>query len=97
MEGSANNVLPFFCVAKGSFRAPVLQYRLRFLPLSLIDFFEASPYGVLANGGGFRKALFARGRFLRFGRAVRRSPPFFSFPTEFFILRKKNRPKAEKN
>ena len=28
-----------------------VQYRLRFLPLSLVDFFEASHYGVLAGGG----------------------------------------------
>ncbi|MBQ5612150.1 MAG: hypothetical protein IIU88_00400, partial [Clostridia bacterium] len=42
----------FFYAFKGSFRAPLLQYRLGFLPLSLMDFFEASPYGVLANGGG---------------------------------------------
>ena len=41
-----------FCAAKGSFRAPLLQYRLGFLPRPLVDFFEASPYGVLANGGG---------------------------------------------
>ena len=42
----------FFYAFKGSFRAPVLQYRFWFVPLSLVDFFEASPYGVLANGGG---------------------------------------------
>ena len=41
----------FFYAFKGSFRAPLLQYRLQFLPLSLVDFFEASPYGVLADGG----------------------------------------------
>ena len=39
----------FFYAAKGSFRSTLLQYRLRFLPLSLMDFFEASPYGVLAD------------------------------------------------
>ena len=42
----------FFRAAKGSFRAPVLQYRFWSLPRSLIDFFEASPYGVFANSGG---------------------------------------------
>ena len=41
----------FFCAEKGSFRSPILQYKLGFLPLSLIDFFEASPYGVLADRG----------------------------------------------
>ena len=41
-----------FRAAKGSFRAPVLQYRLWFVPRPLVDFFEASPYGVFANGGG---------------------------------------------
>ena len=28
-----------------------MQYRFWSLPLPLIDFFEASPYGVFANGG----------------------------------------------
>ena len=28
-----------------------VRYRFWFLPLSLIDFFEASPYGVFANSG----------------------------------------------
>ena len=32
-----------FRAAKGSFRAPVLQYKFRFVPLPLMDFFEASP------------------------------------------------------
>ena len=41
-----------FCAAKGSFRVPFVQYRFWSLPRSLMDFFEASPYGVLANGGG---------------------------------------------
>ena len=42
----------FFYAAKGSFRVPLLQYRLWFVPLPPVDFFEASPYGVLADGGG---------------------------------------------
>ena len=41
----------FFYAAKGSFRSPLLQYRFQFVPRSLVDFFEASHYGVLANGG----------------------------------------------
>ena len=41
----------FFYAFKGSFRSPFVQYRLRFLPLPLVDFFEASPYGVFANRG----------------------------------------------
>ena len=41
----------FFYAAKGSFRSSLLQYRLGFLPLPLVDFFEASPYGVFANRG----------------------------------------------
>ena len=59
----------FFCAFKGSFRVPLLQYRLRFLPLSLIDFFEASPYGVLANSGGITLAS------LREGGGPRRGSP----------------------
>ena len=51
-EGRANIALPCFVGYRGVFRAPVLQYRLWFVPLSLIDFFEASPYGVFADGGG---------------------------------------------
>ena len=35
----------FFYAFKGSFRSPLLQYRLWFVPRSLVDFFEASPYG----------------------------------------------------
>ena len=42
----------FFYAAKGSFRSAFVQCRFWFLPLPLIDFFEASPYGKRANGGG---------------------------------------------
>ena len=42
----------FFCAEKGSFRSPFVRCRFWFVPRSLVDFFEASPYGVLANGGG---------------------------------------------
>ena len=45
MEGSANKGASFFYAAEGSFRSPSLQYRSWFLPLSLVDFFEASHYG----------------------------------------------------
>ena len=42
----------FFSTVEGSFRSPFVRRRLWSLPLSLVDFFEASPYGVLANSGG---------------------------------------------
>ena len=55
----------FFCTEKGSFRVPLLQYRFWFVPLPLIDFFEASPYGVLVNSGGLILAsLYTREAFL---------------------------------
>ena len=38
-----------FRAVEGSFRVPLLQYRLGFLPRSLMDFFEVSHYGVLAD------------------------------------------------
>ena len=39
----------FFYAFKGSFRSTFMRCRLWFVPLSLVDFFEASPYGVFAN------------------------------------------------
>ena len=45
-ERKCGHSASFFYAFKGSFRAPVLQYRFWFVPLPLVDFFEASPYGV---------------------------------------------------
>ena len=51
-ERKCEHSTSFFYAFKGSFRSPLLQYSLWFVPRPLVDFFEASPYGVLADGGG---------------------------------------------
>ena len=47
----------FLRAEEGSFRSTFMRYRFWSLPLSLIDFFEASPYGLLADSGGGIKCV----------------------------------------
>ena len=89
----------FFCAVAGSFRAPVLQYRFWFVPRSLVDFFEASPYGVFADGGGgvkmhgtrrLRDVLAAQNGYVPRVSAFAAPPPGGAHPRRVALVARRN-------